>query len=728
MDDRELISAIQREETQATGYYTGQVAAEQSRALDYYYGRPFGNEEDGRSQVVSTDVADTIEGMLPIILRPFVGSDEVVKFNPFAEEDVEAAQQETDYINHIVTQRNSAFLELYQWVKTGLLQKNGVVKYWWQSDKQPITDRLQGLSEDELAFLMQDKEIEVIEREQYVDPMLGPLYNVKIRRYLHEEGARYQAVPPEEFLISRDAPNPDPTCARFVQHRQRLTISAIREMGYEVPDGVSDYSQDPAYSDQYQARRNEDEQEQNFDGVTDENREVVFKETYYLVDFDGDGIAERRKVCSIGSLILTNEEADDVPFRAWSPYVQPFKFYGQSAADLVMDIQLIKSTLLRQTMDNIYTINNNRTYISDKVNIDDLLANPLGGYIRVDGQDVGNHVKPAEVTPIGNVIMPMVEYFDGVKENRTGFTRYNQGTDAESLNKTATGINMIQAAANARLDLISRIFAEVGLKPLMIAIHALVRKHATKADTIQLRGKWVQIDPRTWKHRKDMTVSVGLGHGNRQEQMQGAMLILNEQKQALAARLPFVTPRHVFNGLAKVVNAAGYKDVSSFFQDPDNPEQQGPNPEVMAMQQQVQQAMQAVAQKEAELQQAEIKVREMALKLQNDKLAAENALVKQGAAVQIMAKDKEMALRERESSIKEAITRHEQAQQGREIVEGEDGMSVEAVPTPGEQLLAANLQQMQAMMAQFAELAAKIAGPKRIVNDERGNPVGIAPV
>ncbi len=728
MDDRTLLDAIQREETSATGYYTGQIAAEQARALDYYYGRPFGNEEDGRSQVVSTDVADTIEGMLPNILKPFVSSDDVVKFNPVAEDDVEAAQQETDYINHIITQRNSAFLEMYQWIKTGLLQKSGVVKFWWESKKTPILDRLAGLTDDELAFVAQDKGVEIIEHSETMDPVMGRLHDVKLRRQQDEEGFRYQAVPPEEFLISRDAISIDPCKARFVQHRQKMTISAVREMGYDVDDGVADYSQDPVYSDQYQARRNEDEQEMNYDGVTPENREVVFKETYYLVDFDGDGIAERRKVCSIGVTILANEEVDDVPFRAWSPYITPFKFYGECPADMVMDIQLIKTTLLRQTMDNIYTVNNNRTYISGKVNVDDLLANPLGGYIRVDGDQVGNHVKPAEVTPIGNVTMPMVEYFDGVKENRTGFTRYNQGSDANTLNKTATGVSMIQQAANARMELIARTFAEVGLKPLMMAAHKMIRQHATKADTMELRGKWVQIDPRAWRLRKDMTVSVGLGHGNQQQQMQNALLVLNEQKQALAARLPFVEPRHVYNGLAKVVVAAGFKDVSSYFQDPNAPDQQGPDPRMQMMQQQMQQVGQAMQEKEAQLKEAEAKIREMAHKLQVDKLSAENSLIKQSAAL-----DKQATSVQVKESLLNLHPKVQTAQMDSENEAKEQATQEMMVQTQG--AIAAAMEQTNAilgMLAQQSENLAAVmaanAAPKRVVFDAKGDPVGIEPV
>jgi len=592
MTDDQLVSQIELLERQALGYYGSEVASEQATAMNYYLGRPFGTEEEGRSQVVSSDVWDVVEGLTPLVLKPFVSTDDVVRFSPEGPDDEEAAEQESDYINYVVTQKNDVFETLVAWVKTGLLQKNGVVKYWWEKSKKTSIERYYGLDDDVYTALIQDDDVKVLEHTEYPPEapeqmqegmpddgeQPGPTHDVVLRISEDHGEAKYAAVPPEEFLISRDSTGPDPRKARFIEHRTRKTISEIREMGYDVADDVNDYaSDDPQFDVRYQARRAEEATSRLTDESLDPStRDVIFREVYMLVDFDGDGMAELRKVCLVGRDVLANEETEEIPFCAWTPYQQPFKFYGKCPADETTEIQLIKSTVLRQTMDNIYTITNNRRYVSNKVNIDDLLDNQIGGMIRVDGDIVQNHVMPEQATPIGAITMPMVEYFDSAKENRTGFTRYNQGTDANSLNKTATGVRIIAEAGNERVGLVSRSFAELGLKPLMLGIHGLCRRHGTKAETVRLRGKWVNIDPRQWKTRYDMSVSVGLGTADRQMQMQGAQIILQEQKELVQAGI--VKPVNMYNAAAKLAQSVGEKNPERYFTAPDEQPPEPPDP------------------------------------------------------------------------------------------------------------------------------------------------------
>ena len=582
MDDIELLSLIEQQERLAVGFIGGEIAAEQRKALDYYQRKPFGTEEDGRSQVVSSDVWDVVEGLTPLILRPFVATDDVVKFSAVGPEDEEAAQQESDYINHIVTQRNDVFNQLVSAVKTGLLQKNGVAKYWWETSRQVDIERYFGIEDDVYALMLQDLDAaggQVVQHTETQGPF-GPVHDVVIR-VPHEKGcAKYAVVPPEEFRISRDATSPNPKSARFVEHIRKLTISDIRAMGYDVEDDVQDYNgSDPLMSEQYISRRNAEETE--LTGSVDMDptlREVTFREIYCLVDYDGDGIAELRKLCLIGREILCNEETEEIPFVAWTPYPQPFKFYGSCPADETTDIQLIKSALWRQNLDNLYTINNNRNFVSTKVNIDDLLDNQIAGVIRVDADSVVGHVQPAPVQPIGAIVQGQIEYLDSAKENRTGFTRYNQGTDANSLNKTATGVRIIAEAGNQRVELVARAFAEQFLKPLMIGIHGLIRRHASEQDIVRLRGKWVTVDPRQWKRRTDMTVSVGLGTADKQMQLQGIQMLMAEQKQLVQAGL--VMPPNLYNSAAKLAELLGEKSPERYFTDPQT-QQPAPPPDPM---------------------------------------------------------------------------------------------------------------------------------------------------
>lgn len=573
MTDDDLIAHIGLLESRATGNLNDGIAAGQAKALQYYNTQPMGTEEEGRSQVISSDVWDVVEGLTPMIVKPFVANDDLVKFTPQGPEDVQAAEQETQYINYVVTAKNNAFETLVAWAKVGLLQKNGIVKYWWEKKDIGRIERYDAVPDDLYAMLLQDKSIRVIEHTETPsdDPNAPPTHDITVRIVESVGQPVYAVVPPEEFRIARNATSPDPAKADFVQHTPTMTISAIRQMGYDVPNDVSDNStMDPRGSPTY-IERHHDEVDgvmaRNENGGDPSMREVIFKETYLRVDYDDDGIAELRKVCMVGTTVLSNEETEEIPFCAWTPILQPFKFHGKCPADETIQTQDVKSTLLRQTLDNIYGINNNRVYVGPEVNVDDYIDNQIGGLVRVGSADVRMQVREAPITPINAVTLPLLEVMDAAKENRTGWTRYNQGTDANSLNKTATGIRIINEASNERAGLMSRSLAEMGMKPLMLGIHRLCRRHATKAETIELRGEWVTIDPRSWRNRMDMSVSVGLGNADKQMQMQGAQMMLQEQKELLQLTGPggLVTPKNLFEAAARLANSVGEKNPELFF-------------------------------------------------------------------------------------------------------------------------------------------------------------------
>jgi len=642
LPDDQLISLIERLEAQDSTT-VNVVAAEQATAMDYYLGKPFGTEEEGRSAVVSSDVYDVVEGLTPLVLKPFVSSDDIVRFRPEGLEDEDASEQESDYINYVVTQKNDVFEVLVQWVKTGLLQKNGVVKYWWDKSKRTSIERYDGISDDEYAEMLNDDTVSVIEHTEHPaepmmvpDPQTGqmmqapgePTHDVVLRVSEEHGEPRYCVVPPEEIRINRNATSADPKKARFFQHRTMRTLSELREMGYDVADDLADgYEEHPNTAQQYIARHQSNDIATARGEDNDPSlREVLYRESFLYVDVDGDGMAELRKVCVVGRKILANEETEEIPFAGWTPSVQPFKYDGRCPADETTEIQLIKSTVLRQTMDNIYTINNNTRYVSDKVNLDDLLDNQIAGIVRVQGDVVSNHVMPGPVTPIGAITMPMVEYFDSAKENRTGFTRYNQGTDANSLNKTATGVRIISEAGNERVGLVSRCFAEMGLKPLMLGIHGLCRRHSTKKDTFKLRGKWVEVDPRGWKTRYDMAVSVGLGSADKQMQLQGAQLLMDKQLALLqVGAANVVTPANVYEAGALLTKGLGEKNGDKYFTRPPEQPQAPPDPtQDPAFKLQV--AELHLKGREADVREREVEIKDRDSKTAADAKAAEIAL------------------------------------------------------------------------------------------------------
>ncbi|MDH4053294.1 MAG: hypothetical protein OEU93_17135, partial [Rubrivivax sp.] len=327
MTDDQLLAHLDTLAGQSS-HQTSAVAREQAEAMDYYLSRPFGSEEDGRSQVISSDVWDVVEGLTPLVLKPFVSSDDIVRFAAEGPEDEEAAEQESDYINYVVTQQGNIFETLVNWVKTGLLQKNGVVKYWWDDSKRQRIERYFGLTDDVYAAMIADDSVKVIEHTEHpaevseeppvpgMPPEVpeGPTHDVVLRIEEEYGHATYAVVPPEELRINVDATSSNPQLAKYVEHTTRKTISELREMGFDVADDVSDtVTEDPRYSEQYTARRSQDQNlfDAQLEGSDPAMREVIFRDAYMLVDYDGDGRAELRRVCRVGSTLLLNEEAEE---------------------------------------------------------------------------------------------------------------------------------------------------------------------------------------------------------------------------------------------------------------------------------------------------------------------------------------------------------------------------------------------------------------------------------
>ncbi len=623
MDESTLKAIVSNEVRRAVGYVGGTIAIEREKSLNYYYGRPFGNEIEGRSQVVSTDVADVIESVMPSIVKIFTAGDDVVKFEPQGPEDEEAAQQATDYCNWIFNRDNDGFLILYDWIKDALLQKMGAVKAWWDEREDVTEETYQGLTDLELQQLLQDPEVEPIEHTAYPDPLAayqpqaaaeGPspplapgqppaeplpvamLHDVKVKRTSKLGSVKIVAIPPEEFIVSPGAR--DRTDARLMGHRKRTTRTRLKEEGYDpkIVDDIPTSDDTDLRSEALSRRKDEDGLGSDAYGDSlDKTSEWVWvTECYIRVDYDGDGKAELRKVTIAGpgetSSVLDNEPVEDSPFYFLCPIRIPHKLIGRSLADLVMDIQLIKSTLQRQLLDNMYLVNAPQTVIIEgQVNLDDLLTRRPGGVVRAKSQGA---VEPLVTQPMLAPALQAIEYIDSIRETRTGVTRYNQGLEADSLNKTATGVNRIFSAAQERIEMIARVFAETGVKDLFRGILRLVSKHQQKSRIIRLRNNWTPMDPREWNTNMDMSVSVGLGTGNKDQMLAHIMAIMQLQEKMVAAggMGSLVTPVNIYNAAADVVKNSGLKSEDRYFSDPKKapPQEPKPDPEMQKVQAQIQ--------------------------------------------------------------------------------------------------------------------------------------------
>lgn len=609
LTEDELLAHIEAEESACIVHVSGELSEQRRKAMDYYLGEPYGNEVDGRSQVVTTEVKDAIEGILPPLMAIFTAGDEIVRFEPQNPEDEEAAQQATDYINYIFSRLNNGFLSLYCMFKDALLQKNGYVKVYWEEYEDVTKETYENLDDMGFMSLVHDPDLELIEHSERPDPLAQQmmqqqmaqaqgavvpelptpmLHDAKFSRKKKYGKVCIDPIPPEEVLISRETVN-DLSNARFVEHRTLRTISEIREMGYDIADDIADQTTDADLNGERTARLAPDQsfpQDLTQDTNDPSTRRVWLCEAYLRVDYDGDGIAELRKVTKVGAQILDNEEFDSVPIIGGTAILMPHKHYGLSIYDLVGDLQLQKSTVLRQLFDNAYVANNGRMEVLDgMVNMSDLLTSRPNGIVRTK---VLGAVKRIDNPLLGAPFYNLLEYLDKVKVNRVGARDFGDAVDPNALNAKAHTAELVSNAAQERVNLMARILAETAVKDIFWKILELVCKHQDRPQQMKLRGKWVPIDPREWKDRFNMTVTVGLGTGSQQAKIQGVRLIGDLAMGAVQAGLGgrVFTEENAYHLLHIGAKAVFPKDADMLFTNPQGlpPPQKGPDPEMLKLQ------------------------------------------------------------------------------------------------------------------------------------------------
>ena len=667
MQQNELKSILQAEIDDAIGYIETETVDQRKQALEAYLRQPYGNEVEGKSQIVTGEVAEAIDGALPSLVRIFTGSDNIVVFEPQGPQDEASAKQATDYCNWVFTKDNAGVAILHDWFKDALMQKNGIVKAYWE-DKEDLTkERYFDLSDDELAMLMSDETMEIVEQDTtefpifdpmgqpVVDPMgmpvMGSTHNVVVQKRKKSGKVTIENVPPEEFLISKKARTI--ADSPFVAHRQMLTRSDLIAMGFNKKQVESLQMDDAlAYTPERVARYSAGEQPYQVQTDDPSMQEIEVFECYVKTDMNGKGVATLTQVFYASNEILQDEkgkemieEVDYVPFHSICPIPIPHKFFGNSLADRTTDLQLIKTTITRQMLDNLYLTNNARVVaVEGQVNLDDLLTSTAGGVIRAKSQGA---VQQLVVQNVAQAAFPMLQYLDTVQSKRTGVSDASQGLDPAILqNVTAAAVASMQQAGAGKIELMARIFAETGVKSLFQGILHLLCKYQDKARMVRMRGEFVEFDPRTWANQYDVSINVGLGAGNRQEQMAMLSMVLAKQEQLIAQygpANPYVSPAQYRSTLGRMVEIAGFKDSSEFYK-PITPEQDqmlsNPPPQEQQMPPEVQAIM---ARTQAEIQSNQAKAQaDIQLKQQQMQIDMQMAQQKAAAEMQMM-REKELA-------------------------------------------------------------------------------------
>ncbi|WP_027815010.1 portal protein [Paraburkholderia bannensis] len=550
-------------------------------ALNAYFARPLGNEIDDRSQIVMPELRDTVEWIMPQLMRMFVGSGKPVQFDPEAQGDEDQAEIETEVVNWVFMRQNNGFMILHDFFKDALLLRNGYINSYWLKKRKTSVESYTGLDQIELAMLLQtEDDIEILEQDEKQVLIIGPqgpqestTFDIKLRRTTMIGQVKVDCVPPEEMRVSPQARhNFDES--PFVEHECKKPRSELIEMGFDraTVEGITIAT--PDWLDLIALARDEVTDQLSEEEPSDPASQLVSVRTVFIrVDYDGDGISELRRVIVGGDKILDNDEVEEVSFSYCSPIRMPHRHVGISYYDLLYDLQVIKTTLFRQALDNLY-ISNNQGYAVDwqKVNMGDLMTSRPGRIVRTEGAPEGIIMPLSTPSNMMSQVVPALEYCDLQREMRTGIGKDTMGVDADALQDVTKGGQLAaMSAASMKVELVARLLGE-GVKDVFQKIHGLLRRHQDKPLTLKLTNRWVEANPADWRERTELIPNVGLGSGNREEARQNVVLL--GQAQSQLAPFGLVGPKQAYETFKQVTHLLGFENPTQFAMDPDSPEYQ----------------------------------------------------------------------------------------------------------------------------------------------------------
>jgi len=559
-------------------------------ALNMYFARPLGNEIENSSQVVLPELRDTVEWIMPQLMRVFVAARIPCVFEPENEQDVDQAELETEAVRHVLMVQNEGFFVIHDYAKDALLLRNGYIQVYWEKRKKTVTESYSGLTEQALTELLDGKEdeTEILEQREYQQampldpsqpvqpgqqpqPQMITVFDVKIRRKTESGQVCVECLPPEEVLVSNRAKT-NLDNSPFVEHKCTWTRSDLIADGYSADIVNSLAPGRPQWLEMDALARDVVTDQLSVDENSADRamQEIEVRDVTIRVDYDGDGIAELRHVLVAGDKILDNEEIEEVPIASGVPKRMPHRHTGISMYDELADIQVIKSELARQGLNNLRLANNGRVAVDWKnCNLTDLMTSRAGGVVRTNGPP-GNVIMPFEhPSNLMEQVVPMMQYVDKWREFRTGVGEDTVMPDADSLQNVTMGGQLAgMAAAGLKIELIARCLAE-GLKDVMLKIRAMLVRHQNQPLNFRMRGKWVTVDPTSWREdRRTVSPNVGLGSGNRPEARQNLMLL----GQAMGQVPELVSPKQKYNAFKLLCSVLGFDQPEQFAMDPSTPE------------------------------------------------------------------------------------------------------------------------------------------------------------
>lgn len=589
LDEEQIIQIVKDYQKNSIGDNPGELSDQRAKSMEYYLGKPYGNEEEDRSKVVSTDVMEVVEWYLPWLLKEFMETDKAVSFEPVGPEDEELANQATDYISNILYVKNEGFLILYTWIKDALLSKNGYVKVFWEETEEWIKESYEGLTGDQfLQVLDYDEDlikfVSHSERIEQTEDGQGETsyHDIEFRRKKTIKRVRVINVPPEEFEVSRNTTSISLDDSEYSAHNIEMTIGELRAEGIEekkikqIEDAVTEDRRLSAAD--FLARSQIEDDNILLNGRIGEsseynkaNTKVIVNESYSKIDVHEDGVTQFYKVRRVGDVLIDYEEIDYNPFCAITPVILPHKHNGLSVYDMIGDLQLEKSALKRIMMDYSYDSSNPGHCINGNVNKEQMLDKKPGYVVETTGipsQDIMTLIP----SPLPPDIMGMFALLDKSKEHRTGVGENFMGSNQSIKGDTAHGVERLMTAMEQKVALIARIFAEVGIKNLCKKIYKLVTTHQDIEDVVKLRNKWVTVNPRDWQERNDLTISIGLGAGDKNKKLAALREIYTIQKEMLELGFnKIITEEQIYNTVAEIAKNSGIINPDNFILNPQDP-------------------------------------------------------------------------------------------------------------------------------------------------------------
>jgi hypothetical protein len=611
LTDEDILAIVANELSMAN--VTVQTPQDLIDPLNYYLGNPTGTEQEGRSALISTDVADAIEWIIPQVMKSFTQNNEVVIFDPVSPDDEKQAELESEFVYDILMKQNDGFILIHQFVKDALMQRNGILKVYYEDEEEVDTDTYTGLSQEQLQMLVADKSVELISLSEIPDFTFDgqPIstYNVKIKITTNSGKICIDAVPPEQFRVSNQHNSINLDTARFTSHIVTKSVSDLIEEGYD-PEIVQNLAQADLLRSSYRFGAQHENTLIPTQFVEDISSKLVdVCECFLKLDMDGDGIASPMKITVGNSLpptvVLSKEEVDYSPWVACTAIIMSHKFKGLSIYDRLKQIQDNKTYLLRNIMDNMYLQNNQRNVIVEgQVNIDDMLVSRPGGIIRAKRIDA---ITPLQTPQIGDAGFTMMKYLDEVKAGRVGVSAEGSATPQNIGNNVGSeGVERMMNAKEELIGLLIRVIAETGIKPLCTKIRDLAVKHIDTVQDFKFKGEWVQVNPSSWKPRQKTTVRVGTGTGDHAKQLAAVTQVT--QMQAAIAQTPLgymVAPGKVYSALDDLCKFSGLNGATRYFIDPASPEGQKAAQQAQQSAQQASQKQDAMTQEQMR-QQAEL--------------------------------------------------------------------------------------------------------------------------